>query len=335
LSLKHLAQLSLLVAFTVLGSPAWATGINIYFKTAPPLEHLRPFADPVTLSLLITGADGKPIAQGWADIVLEAPKPGRFFSTDFPLVEGRRLLEMRLPLKGGKTEWKYLFPIRGEHRLTVDVVTREGLQTSKTFAVKIKEYESKWYFLGAFTLGLFVFGVIAGRIFTRALPRGISKAILFTLAVEPFLAPSDAYSAGLPTQGKYFGWIDIGPASVGIPTRVSWRLQAEGGGSRPAAALTLTMTHVEKGKTVFSVERVSVSGEFAINFQFPEGGEYRLSAIAYIPGSRVVRTERDIFVNAVEPPANTVIPAIGFFLAVIAGGLGVGRWSRRAAPSPE
>jgi hypothetical protein len=30
-----------------------------------------------------------------------------------------------------------------------------------------------------------------------------------------------------------------------------------------------------------------------------------------------------------------VVPAIGFFLAVIAGGLGVGRWSRRAAPPVE
>jgi hypothetical protein len=300
-----------------------------------PLERLRPFADPATLSLLITSVDGKPIAQGWADIVLEAPQPGRVFSTDFPLVEGRRLLEMRLPLKGGKTEWKYLFPIRGEHRLTVGVVTREGRQTSKTFTVRIKEYESKWYFLGAFTLGLFVFGAIAGRIFTRALPGGISKAILFALAAGPFLAPGDACNAGEPTQEKYFGWVDIGPASVGTPTRVSWRLQAEGSASKPAATLTLTMTHVEKGKTVFSVERVPVSGEFAINFQFPEGGEYRLTAIAHIPGPRVVRTERNIFVNAVEPPANTVIPAIGFFLAVIAGGLGVGRWSRRTAPSTE
>jgi hypothetical protein len=333
--LKHLARLSLLVAFAVLGPPARAAEINIYFKTAPPLEHLRPFADPATLSLLITGTDGKPIAQGWADIVLEAPKPGRFFSTDFPLVEGSRLFEIRLPLRGGKTEWKYLFPIRGEHRLTVGVVTSEGLQTSKAFPLRIKEYESKWYLLGAFTLGLFVFGVIAGRIFTRTLPGGIGKAMLFALAAESFLAPSGACSAGAPTQGKYFGWVDVGPASVGAPTRLSWRLQAEAGASKPVATLTLTITHVEKSKMVFSVERVPVSGEFAMNFQFPEGGEYRLAAMAYIPGPRVVRTERGIFVNAVEPPTNTVIPAIGFFLAVIAGGLGVGRWSRRAALSPE
>jgi hypothetical protein len=36
----------------------------------------------------------------------------------------------------------------------------------------------------------------------------------------------------------------------------------------------------------------------------------------------------------VEPPAWAMIPAIGFFLAVIALGLAVGRWwSRGTAPS--
>jgi hypothetical protein len=332
LSLKYLAVFLLFVAVAVLASPVWAEEINVYFKTAPPLEHVRPFADPATMSLLVTGADGKPIAQGWVYIALEAPKPGRFFSTDFPLVEGSRLLEMRRPLRGGKTEWKYLFPIRGEYRLTIGVMTEQGRQTSKSFPVRIREHKSKWYLLGAFTLGLFVFGVIAGRIFTRASPWGIDKAALCLLIVGLCLAPRGAFSAGEPTQEKYFGWVDVDPASVGTPTRVSWRLQGEDSASTPVAALTLTITHLEKGKTVFSVERLVVAGEFAMNFQFTDGAEYRVGAIAYISGGQVVRTERHVSVTGVEPPTSAVIPAIGFFLAVIAGGLGVGRWSRRAAP---
>ena len=76
-----------------------------------------------------------------------------------------------------------------------------------------------------------------------------------------------------------------------------------------------------------------MEGEFGMSFQFTDGAEYRVTAIAYVSGGQMIRTEQNISVIGVEPPARAMIPAIGFFLAVIALGLGVGRWSRRAAPS--
>jgi hypothetical protein len=333
LSLKNLTGSLFVVAALVLGSSAWPEEINIYFKTSPLLEHIRPLADPATLSLLITGADGKPFAQGWVDITLEAPKSGRFFSTDFPLVEGKRLTEMRLPLRGGRTEWKYLFPIRGEYRLTVRVMTVDGRHGHKTFPVSIREQSYKWYLLGAFTLALFAFGVIAGRVFTRASPAVTHKAMVSLLLLVLWLSSKNALTAEEPLQEKYFGWLEVGPASVGTPTRVSWRLQGDDSASRTAALLTLTISHLETRKTVFSVERLSVAGEFSMRFQFTDGAEYRVAATAFVPGRGVVRTEQHVSVTVAEPPARAVLPAIGFFLAVIAGGLGVGRWSRRAAPS--
>jgi hypothetical protein len=333
LSLKYLAVLLLLADCVLLGWSVQAEEINIHFKTSPPLEHLRPFADPATLALLITGADGKPIAQGWIDIALEAPKPGQFFSTDFPVVEGSRLVEMRLPLRGGRTEWKYLFPIRGEYRLTVGVMTADGRHGLKTFPLRIKEQNYKWYLLGTFTLALFAFGVIAGRVFTRASPAVTHRATVSFVLLVLWLASKNAWTAEEPLQEKYFGWLEIGPASVGTPTRVSWRLQGDDSASRTAALLTLIISHLETRKTVFSVERLPVAGEFSMRFQFTDGAEYRVSATAFVPGRRVVRTEQHVSVTAAEPPARAVLPALGFFLAVIAGGLGVGRWSRRVAPS--
>ena len=149
------------------------------------------------------------------------------------------------------------------------------------------------------------------------------------------LVPGEGFAAEELVHEKYFGWVDVGPASVGTPTRVSWRLQGEASASKPLAALTLTITHLEKSKTVFSVERLPVTGEFAMSFQFTESAEYRVAAIAFIPGRHVVRTERHVSVTGVEPPSGAVISAMGLFLAVIAGGLWVGRWSRpRAHPPP-
>ena len=67
--------------------------------------------------------------------------------------------------------------------------------------------------------------------------------------------------------------------------------------------LTLTIAHLEKAKTVFAVERLPVEGEFAMSFQFTDGAEYRVTAIAYVTGGQMIRTEQNISVIGVEPPA--------------------------------
>ena len=145
---------------------------------------------------------------------------------------------------------------------------------------------------------------------------------------------------GVPVKGaaqevgrEKFGWLEIDPATVGRPSKIRWRLAGEENIEGRAVLLTLTIAHLEKNKTVFSVERLPVEGEFAMDFQFTDGAEYRATAIAYVTGGQTIRTEQNISVVGVEPPARAVVPAIGFFIVVIALGLGVGRWSRRAAPS--
>src|SRR5262249_58172654 len=101
-------------------------------------------------------------------------------------------------------------------------------------------------------------------------------------------------------------------------------------GANGVVLLSITIAQLEKGKTIFAVERLPVEGEFAMDFQFTDGAEYRITANAYVTGGQMVRTEQNVSVTGVEPPARAVIPAMGFFLAVIALGLVVGRWSRRA-----
>ena len=70
---------------------------------------------------------------------------------------------------------------------------------------------------------------------------------------------------------------------------------------RPVRTAYLNDRHLEKGKQVFAVERLSVPGEFAMNFQFADGAEYRISAIAYVTAGRMLRTEQNISVTGVNP----------------------------------
>ncbi|MSP40942.1 MAG: hypothetical protein EXR70_20835 [Deltaproteobacteria bacterium] len=318
MSLKFLSANLLFAGLSlILLVPALAAdSLNIYFKTAPVIEQVRPFADPVNLSVLVTGADGRPVTGGIVELRLDAPPAGSWLSTDIPLVEGTRLLELRLPLRQGRANWKYLMPIRGRYRLVVDAISEDGRRHSQTFEFTVSENRYKWIALSGFSLALLLFGFAAGRVFTSA---KVASAVLLVVClggVEAALAAAD-YSAHL----------DIEAATVGKPSRVHWRL--EGGGENPRAALTLSITHLEKDKIVFAVERLAVAGEFEFKYHFPDGAEYRVTAVAEVPGRGLVNVEKNISVTGVEPPATAMIPALSFFLALVALGLVAGRWSKR------
>ena len=312
------------------GAGVSAQDIEIYLKISPVPERLRPFSEPATLSLLATAVDGKPLAGGWLNLRLEAPRP-IFFSTDYPLAEGSALTEMRLPLQAGKAELKYNFPIRGEYHLSVEVLAPDGSQSSKMFIIEVGEHRSKWLILAAFMLGLFGVGVLAGRIFTHtvskgagALPTIFYASTCFALLSSPALAQTGV--------AKPVGRLEIDPPSVGKLSRIRWILDGENGGRR--ALLSLAITHIEKKMTIFAVDRIPVEGEFSMNFHFVDGAEHRVIARAELTGGRSMRSQQVVSVSGVEPPVSAMLPAMGLFLAIILFGLTVGRWSRcLATPS--
>ena len=327
MSLKNLLAVLILLAGTLFGATLRAEELHVYFKTTPRSESLRPFVDPTDLSLLITGAGGRPIEQGTVAIRLEAPRPGRFFSTDFPLVEGKVLSEMRLPLRQGRANWRQLFPIRGAYRLSLEVVSGDGSKARKTFVFDVRESQKKWLALAVFSAGLVVLGFVAGRVFTGA---RVSAASV--MAAGALLIGSPGMSRAQQPAGM--AALQVEPATVGQPSGVHWRLPGDSAAGGQAALLTLTITHLEKKKVVFAVEKIAVAGEWSMKFHFPDGGEYRVAAVGNVPGLAPVRNEQVVNVVGVEPPAGAMVPVLSFFIALIAVGLGLGRWSKLRAAVP-
>ena len=281
------------------------------------------------MSLLITGADGKPLERGVVDIRLDAPEPGRFFSTDFPFVEGTRLSEMRMELRQGRANWKYLFPIRGEYRLTVVVKTVDGGKASKDFKFYVRENQKKWFALTAFSVGLFLLGLVAGRVFTAG-PKSAMIALLAVALLVEFSRAAQSPSA----EGTENAGLEIGAPKVGMPTLVRWFLKNPEMAGKSSALLTLTITHLEKEKIAFAVDRIPVADEFSMKFQFTDGAEYRVVALAEVAGKPPLRSEKVMGVTAMEPPAKASVPALAYFIGLIALGLGTGRWTKRRAVVP-
>jgi len=295
-------------------------------EISPSIDLLRPHAGPFGVSVLVTGVDGKLVENGWADIHLDAPKPGLFFSTDIPQVEGTRLVEMRLPIEHGKVAWQYAWPIRGEYRLAVAATAAGGKTASKTFTVAVGESATKWLTLGGFGLGLFMFGFIAGRVFTA--PTASAGSLVLALVLSGTALSSDVAQGSQAREKPVQATLSIEPAVVGKPSRIVWRLNDRAGAASQGLRLSLAITQLEENQTVFAIEKLAVAGDFALNFQFVDGSEHRLVAVAELPGQAPIRTEQRVLVTAVEPPTAKALTPITLFLGVIALGLGVGRWSK-------
>lgn len=304
------------------GAAASADDFNIFLKTSPKLELLRPFADPVNMSLLVTHADGTPV-MGRVAIAVDAPERGAFLSTDFPLVESSRMLELVLPLRQGRADWKYLFPIRGDYRLSVSVIAADGKANSKSFAIAVPENRQKWLWLGLFCAGLFLSGFIAGRIFTTS--RASALTLLLVLFATGGVVGGDQ-AAPRPPADNPPGALEVEGASVGQPSRLRWRPRD---GRAANTRLSVEIVHVEKRKTMFAIDKIAVAGDYRFAFHFPDGSEYRVTSLVEIPGKPPLRTQQLVAVTATEAPLTAQLPALGLFVATIALGLGAGRFSKR------
>ena len=330
--LKFLVSILLLARLFYPIETAGAQEFTFYFNTAPEGAQLNPSRAPATLTLTVKAPDGQVPAAGWIVVRLDAPPPGRFLSTDFPAVEGSRLLEMRLPVIHGKAEWRQILPIRGDYRLAAQFVDAAGAKAEQVFSFRVYENNQKWLFLGAFALGLFVTGVIAGRIFSG--PRGRETAKLGVwplLFLTYFVATGESAWAQDDQKRKYFSKIEVASPTVGAPARIHWWLHPAGIEGKPSARLTLRITHVEKNLLVFSAEKILVAGEFSLDYQFTDGSDHRITAIADIDDGETIRQEQLVSITAVAPPWRAQLPALALFLFLIFLGLWTGRWSRRAS----
>jgi hypothetical protein len=196
---------------------------------------------------------------------------------------------------------------------------------SKTFHFHIRENQQKWLALGAVSAALFVLGFVAGRIFTGTWANAISliAAALFVSAT----AYADAQNGAVADAAV----LKIEPATVGRPSELRWSLPRDAG--HRTAMLTLTITHLEKEKVVFAVEKIPVAGEWSMRFHFPDGAQYRVVAIGNVPGLVPLRTEQVVSVKGVEPAAGPRVRALVYFIGLIGLGLAAGRWSKRRSIS--
>ena len=148
-----------------------------------------------------------------------------------------------------------------------------------------------------------------------------------TLSLVPLLGRAKAEGMG---EKGLVPRLALSPAVVGRPTRIRWDLSEGKPGEPVSHRLTLMITHLEKGKTIFSLNQIPVERDLVFGFHFTDATEYRISAVAELKSGEVIEEERVIGVTGLEPPWGTFFPPLVLFLAVIALGLVTGRISCRS-----
>src|SRR5206468_13134023 len=114
------------------------------------------------------------------------------------------------------------------------VITLDGKKASKIFDFRVRENEQKWFILGAFSVGLFLLGLVAGRIFTQS-----RSSIALLITVTWFSGSAQLSSDQGLTKPIHTASVNIEPSKIGTPTLIQWRLDGGLVGEKSTAFRTL------------------------------------------------------------------------------------------------
>ncbi len=157
------AMVTLFVALVLPFSSATAgEAVRVEVKNEQGGE-VRPDLDTAQVELAFSE-----IQSGTARVFLSSPEPEFFSPTDFPMVEGTDLIDATLPVVNGKASFRYMFPIRGDYQLKVEVIDEKGNALgTHDLVISISENPEEVKNAVLFIALLAVFGFAVGYLLSR------------------------------------------------------------------------------------------------------------------------------------------------------------------------
>lgn len=204
--------------------PAFAQTASIEYRLEPEAASIGPDETPGDIVLSVKSSDGGQPLDARLHITLTAPDGGLLIGTDFPIVEGTRLVQASGQTVNGELRLSYLFPIRGEYHLQVRAEPSRSASGSQRFEpayldarFSLSENPGEvWNFIWM-ALGLLVLGIFAGFLLGRdALPSAgtAANAVFVMIAGAAIaigsgtLAPSALHAHG-PVEPPPEGYVDF------------------------------------------------------------------------------------------------------------------------------
>jgi len=301
-------------------APAWGGAESINVDISPKLNIIRPQKDLVNLRVAVARGTEGPVDLS---LRLLAPPRGGIFTTDFPLVEGTKLIEMVVRLPDGRLDWSYAFPIRGTYRLELKAVDAAGSSVERTMLLEVSESWTKWSFLLGFLVLLFALGLVAGRLFSGQ--PALNSCLLVTLFGVLALARV-GHATELTSK------LAVSSPRVGSLSTIRWSIAGESLPRTQGGLLTISITQLEKEQALLRLNKLPIQGQFEFAYQFTDASDHLVDATVVLEsGGESVRTRERVQVTSPDPsPMDRLRPVLASLLVVTAG-LITGRLSRKRA----
>ncbi|MBD3882852.1 hypothetical protein IFO70_13860 [Phormidium tenue FACHB-886] len=338
---------------------------------APPLQQLIPFEagattpqKPAQLSLQATDRAGQPLNAN-LHLQLFTPSPTPWLTTDFPIVEGTKMLDLETAAPDGALQLQQMLPIRGTYRLVVGVTPVAPAQFApfqQTLTLPVSENPAKYRNAGILVLVVLLAGIGGGWLIggqqtirpgeiappqVRLLLSGAAiAAILALLAVNLSSAfvqhhehPAEIVAQPLQkSSGLTVQLAGDGAAMVGQPATLIAQIKAERNQPVTDVLLNIKVTSLEDGWTAFALQtRPDANGQFTWQQEFFDGVPHQVQVeVAPQPQSarqfQPFQVTKAIEVTSIAPPLARRLISLVYLTLILLVGLAIGlRWRSSTA----
>jgi hypothetical protein len=354
--------------------------LGVKLTTDPAIDQVVPFEaeattvlgsgqfqSPVTLKFQALNSKAEPLRNARIHLQVLTPPPTPGFTTDFPVVEGTKLLDIEQNAPNGELQVQQALPIRGTYRLLVEAVPmiENAFQPiEQTLTLTVPESPLKFRYFGILVIVLLAIGLgggwviggkqetLPGEIAPRRVQLLLSGASLAAIAALLLISVSaelaEAHTAMSPStvveaenavaisQGVKAQLLGDTYATVGEPATFQVQV-ANAEDDQPIAnvELKVTATQLESNWVAFAFIGVTnAAGQLQWQSQFFDGASHQLMVeVLPQPGqgdlAQPFSISQAIDVTGVAPPLSVRLIGLLYFTGLIALGLILGLWLRR------
>jgi hypothetical protein len=352
---------------------------SVQLTTEPPIAQVSPleaeateylgsgkYESPVRLKFQAKDATGAALQNAQFHLQVLTPPPTPWFTTDFPIVEGTKLLEIEGNAPTGEFQVEQVFPIRGNYQLKVDVtpvVSDAFAPIAQTLSLTVPENPLKYRyfpFVLAVLLGIgFVGGwIIGGRqemspgevaprkvrlLLSGVTVLAIGVLLFFNVSAEfgeahagmvadvPGASPNEAV---IQSQGLRLELTGDKQTAVGQTATFRAKL-IDSATNQPVddAVFEIKSVQLENNWVAFAHQGVpDRQGELTWQEQFFDGAPHQVE-VKVSPGQgrsfRPFQASREIEVEGIAPPMSVRLVGLLYFTGVLTLGLLAGLWIQR------
>ncbi len=346
----------------------FASQPTVKIQTEPPLEQVIPDDTVVKFQLQALDSSQQPFNQARVGVRILTPAPTPWFTSDFPIVEGRELLKLEAIAPEGNLEFEQVLPIRGNYTIEVAVTPQvagafEPFEESLT--VKVPENAVKYRNLAILAVILLVVGfgggwIIGGNQIVREgeiAPQPVRMLLsgMTVLAIAALLivnvSAEIAEASSNADIGEIISFTPAMEKNKKIQVELSGDTQAVVGKlanqtvkiSNPITGEPITDVQVslqsvalESDALIFAYQATPDSnGQFTWEEQFFDGAPHSVTAtVMPLDDSSQeftpVKVSHEIEVEGIAPPLSVRFISLLYFTLIFVVGLSAGFWMRKS-----